>query len=177
MIHPRSIALMLAALLAACAPLAPTDPNLVSCSVNGRASYCAFVPLASQQDDLEAKTFRAPAAGKANIYVVRRYTFEHGRKYDVLLDGKAVGALAVRTYLVLEADPGLHEIVVQNGEEQPVQLKAEAGQVYYIEYTLPFSLSLRRGRLAITDEKEGQSLVRHSFRTLAAMPSSATLSK
>lgn len=171
MINRSSIALSVVVVLAACAALHPTNPNLVPCSVNGRASYCAFVPMASEDEDWEAKEFRPPAEGKAKIYVVRRYTFEHEIKYEILLDGKAAGALAPRTYVVLEVDPGLHHLLAQNGEGQPVQLNASTGKTYYVKYTLPFSFSLRRGKLAMADEKTGQSLVRHSQRAVASAPS------
>ena len=66
--------------------------------------------MPSPEMDTSAKSY-AVKQNKANIYVYRNEVFGAAVKLGVLVDGRAVGDTASKTFLLLEVDPGSHTIV------------------------------------------------------------------
>lgn len=73
-----------------------------------------------------------PVPGKAVIYLLRNrgdiWTFD----VKVLLDGKDMGATSPSSYLRWEVPPGRHVIVSGTVPPAVIELKTEAGGMYYV---------------------------------------------
>lgn len=159
--------------LAACAPFEqPKDNRFFLCRpFNHVWKECAAVPLASSIEDSRAKAFSTPLNGKAQVYVVRRYLNEHQKTSEIVLNGKPVAALGPETYILLNLDPGQHTLVARTDDRSELQLTVLPGKNYYVKYSLTLWLGTVSGKLAVADEREGQSLVIASKKAVADHPS------
>ena len=71
---------------------------------------CATVPMASVEQDLEAKSF-TPNEGKANLYIARSKTcFGSAIAFRIMVDGIPIGSVGPGTYHLLAIEPGQHSI-------------------------------------------------------------------
>ena len=120
------------------------------------ASGCASVQMASPEQDTAAKSF-AVKPGKANIYVYRNETFGAALKMPVVLDGKAVGDTASKTYLVVEVDPGSHTVVSKTENDSSVTLNAVSGRNYFLWQEVKMGLMTARSDLKEVDEATGKA--------------------
>lgn len=155
--------------LAGCGPFEqPKDDRFFLCRpFNHVWKECAAVPLASSIEDQEAKSFKTPLLGKAQVYVVRRYPNEYQKTSKIILNGKPVATLGPETYIVLNVNPGDYILVASTDDKSALQLTVLPGKNYYVKYGLTLWLGTVSGRLAMADEKEGQSLVIASKKAVA----------
>jgi hypothetical protein len=117
---------------------------------------CASIPMGSQQEDLVAKAFVA-RPGKAAIYVYRSETLGFAAPIMVAVDGRPVGKTLGQTYLVLELEPGEHEIASIAEDMATVRVMAQAGKSYYIWQEVKVGMWKVRSRLQEVGESQGQS--------------------
>lgn len=87
--------------------------------------------MASPEMDTSAKSY-AVKPKKANIYVYRNEVFGAAVKLGVLLDGRAVGDTASKTFLLLGVDPGSHTIVSKSENDATLKVDAVAGRNYFV---------------------------------------------
>jgi hypothetical protein len=81
---------------------------------------CASVPMASLDQDREAKMFR-PRPGQSMLYVVRPGTFGGGAQLaPVLVEGRRIGGLPGGSYLAIELPPGLYRVSTESPEHYKV---------------------------------------------------------
>jgi len=155
--------------LTACTPFEqPKDDRVFLCRPFSHVwKECAAVPLASALDDKEAKLFSPPIDGKAQVYVVRRYVNEYQKRSKIVLDGRPVAVLGPQTYILLNLDPGQHTFVATTDDRSVLQLTVLPSKTYYIKYSLTQWLGTVSGKLVVTDEEQGQSLVIASKRAIA----------
>ena len=134
---------------------------------------CATVPMTSPSLDMEAKKF-IPETGKASIYVNRSSLLGTAVTIQVILDGRIVGALPPKTYLLMNVTPGPHTIMVRKDESlEYTKINAVQGKNYFFEASLnpgwkdlvnPFS---RHAEIKTVTEKEGRDLIINSKRAVA----------
>lgn len=155
--------------LVACGPFQqPKDERFVLCRpFNHVRKECAAVPLANSMEDAEAKTFRTPMTGKAQVYVVRRYPNEYQKTSEIVLNGKPMAAIGPETYVVLNLDPGDYTLVANTYDKAVLHLRVFSGENYYVKYSLTLWLGTVSERLLVADEREGQSLVIGSKKAIA----------
>jgi len=124
---------------------------------------CATVPLTTPSLDAEGKKFNTEQ-GKANIYVQRSGGIFGGPVliFQLMLDGRFVGAIAPDTYHLLSVQPGEYTIAVMGtGSYEQVKLKVEQGKNYFCKVVFAI------GPLAYIEsisEEEGKKLVLESMR-------------
>jgi hypothetical protein len=154
--------------LAACKPFEqPKDDRFFLCRpFNHVWKECAAVPLASSMEDAEAKAFRTPINGMAQVYVVRRYPNEYRKTSEIILNGKPVATIGPETYIVLNLDPGDYTFVASTDEKAVLHLRVFPGENYYVKYGLTLWVGTVSGKLALADEREGRSLVIGSKRAV-----------
>ena len=70
---------------------------------------CGSVPLASREDDSEARSFHAPS-GMSNLYISYLGRVPHG--WPINIDGAIIGDLSHHTYFLVSVPAGRHRIVV-----------------------------------------------------------------
>ncbi len=121
---------------------------------------CASVPMATPQQDQQAKTFAAPA-DKARIYVYRNETLGAALKMPVTLDGKSVGSTASKTYFLFDVAPGPH-VFTSQGNGSTLKVDAQSGQVYYVWQEVKMGLVSGGSKLQLVDAAKGQAGVRES---------------
>jgi hypothetical protein len=103
-------------------------PIIISFALYG----CALtLPKASADQDNKAKTY-ITQEDKANIYVYRNEIIGFGIAIPMVLDGKTVGSLAIKTYLLLVVPPGEHRIMCDCINEPVLRLSTESGKNYFV---------------------------------------------
>ena len=95
---------------------------------------CVSKNLASEDFDRSAKQFNPPA-DKSFIYVLR--SSYHGDWHmGVTLDGKTVGSIRNKTYVLLEVLPGHHQLklgpLVTKIDAPDIELETLPGRSYFV---------------------------------------------
>ena len=117
----------------------------------------AKVPLAPSTLDMAAKDF-IPVPDRSNIYVFRE-DGDEGQTilFQVFLDGRLMGGIAVGTFLLTETPPGNHAISTFSKENQDsVYLKVEEGKNYFLEIEGKLGISTFRVTIKQVEEKVGR---------------------
>jgi hypothetical protein len=120
------------------------------------ASGCASVQMASTEMDTSAKSY-AVKPNKANIYVYRNEVFGAAIKMPVLLNGKAIGDTASKTYMLLEVDPGSHTIVSKAEKDSVLKVDAAAGRNYFVWQEVKMGMLQAGSLLHLVDEPTGKA--------------------
>jgi hypothetical protein len=120
------------------------------------ASGCASVEMASTEMDTSAKTYSVKP-NKANIYVYRHEVFGAAIKLPVLLNGRAVGDTASKTYMRLEVDPGNHTIVSKAEKDAVLKVDAAAGRNYFVWQEVKMGMWQPNSLLHLVDEATGKA--------------------
>ena len=119
-------------------------------------SGCASVPMASPDQDAEAKKFDAPPA-KSRIYVYRNESFGGAIYMTVSLDGRIMGRSAAQTFFVWDVAPGKHTVSSHAEDVSMVTLETAAGKSYYLWQEVKMGLWMARSLLQQVDEKTGRA--------------------
>lgn len=117
---------------------------------------CASVPMASVEKDAAAKSF-AVKSDKSNIYIYRNESMGSAVKLPVVVDGRAVGDTAAKTYLLLEVAPGNHSLVSKGENDSVLPLTTAAGKNYYVWQEIKMGLFAPRSALQLVDETTGRA--------------------
>jgi PBP1b-binding outer membrane lipoprotein LpoB len=120
------------------------------------ASGCASVQMASPEMDTSAKAY-AVKQNKANIYVYRNEVFGAAIKLPVLLNGRAVGDTASKTFLLLEVDPGSHTLVSKSENDAALKVDAVSGRNYFVWQEVKMGLLQPGSLLHLVDEATGKA--------------------
>lgn len=129
-------------------------------------SGCASVPMASLDEDTQAKTF-AVREGKANIYVYRNESFGGAIPMTVALNGKVAGQTGPKTYFLFEVDPGTHEVSSIAENTATVKLDTAPGKSYYVWQEVKMGVWMARSQLQQVDEATGKQAVAECKRAQA----------
>ena len=130
-------------------------------------SGCASVPMASLEDDTQAKRF-AVKADKSNIYLYRNESFGGAIPMSVSLDGKVAGQTGPQTYFLWEVEPGSHEVASHSENVASLKLNTEPGKAYYVWQEVKMGLWMARSLLQQTDEETGRKGVLECKRAQSA---------
>jgi hypothetical protein len=93
---------------------------------------CSTTTLAPPSADAEAKRFVVPP-GKARLYVVRCSSQGGVYLMQAVLDGRVLGDLQARSYLVVDVSPGEHTLSLGAASlgSQVQAFRAESDRAYY----------------------------------------------
>lgn len=97
---------------------------------------CATAKMATPESDAAAKRFVVPE-GKANLYVARSGgSYAPTTSFNVVVDGKVIGAISPGTFLLVAIDPGTHAVAATSIEgSSRASFEAVAGKNYFFEVT------------------------------------------
>ncbi|GLS13038.1 MULTISPECIES: DUF2846 domain-containing protein [Hydrogenophaga] len=124
---------------------------------------CASVNLADAKEDAQRKTFAAPAADKAGIYIYRNETFGAAIKMPVVLDGQLIGETASKTYFYKEVTPGKHTVEsLTEGKENKLEVETKGGTLTYIWQEVKMGMWAAASKLHLVGAEEGQKGVSES---------------
>jgi hypothetical protein len=121
---------------------------------------CASVPMAAADADTKAKTFVAPPAGQANIYVYRNETFGAAIKMPLLLDNQSIGDTGPHTYALRTVAPGKHTILSKTEKDATVDVDAQPGKTYFVWQEVKMGAFAARSALHLVDEQTGEDGVK-----------------
>jgi hypothetical protein len=119
-------------------------------------SGCASVPMASDEKDAIAKTFRVQS-GKSNIYVYRNESIGGAVKMEVDVDGKQVGTTAAKTYLVVTVSPGKHTLVSHAESDNSLVVDTQPGKNHFVWQEVKMGVLYARSKLQLVDEQTGKA--------------------
>jgi hypothetical protein len=129
--------------------------SIVGILTIGLLAGCASVPMASLQQDTEAKAFTT-VPGKANIYVYRNESFGSAVKMPLTLDGKIAGQSGPKTYFKWSVDPGQHEIASITENTSRLTLNTDAGKNYFVWQEVKMGMWTAQSQLHEVTEEEGR---------------------
>lgn len=136
--------------------------NLMVAAILAALTGCASVPMAPKERDAASKTFQAPSAGKAGIYIYRDTIIGQGVKRLLSIDGTIIGATVNKVYFHREVAPGTHTLSTQSEfSDNEVTINVRAGNNYYYQQTMRPGVLVGGGSniSAIDDEEAGKQAV------------------
>jgi hypothetical protein len=123
---------------------------------------CASVPMGDPAQDASLKTFPAPAAGKAGVYVYRNETMGAAVRLNLAVDGQALGSTASKTYFYKELTPGKHSVTSYAENTDKLDFDAVAGKLYFVWQEVKMGLFAPRTQLKLMTDAEGKAGVAES---------------
>lgn len=117
---------------------------------------CASMPLASSQDDDQAKKFQAPPE-RALIYLYRNEIFGAAIPMSVSFDGQMAGQTGPKTFFLWEVGPGPHQLSSHAENVSTVNIDAAPGKTYYVWQEVKMGLFMARSQLQQVDEATGRA--------------------
>ncbi len=126
--------------------------------VSGVMTGCASVPMADKNASTQAKTFAAPPAGKAGLYVYRNSTLGGALKKDVRINGKCIGETAPNMffYEVVNGDQEQKLSTESEFSANDLTVKTEAGKNYFVRQYIKMGVFVGGANLELVPEAEGK---------------------
>jgi len=119
-------------------------------------SGCASVPQGSKEQDAKLKTFAAPPADKAGLYIYSNEWMGMSEKHEIELDGISIGSTIYKSYMYKELAPGKH-LLKSNGENSStLEVDLKPGTLTYVWNDISIGFLWGRVELILVDEKTGQ---------------------
>ncbi len=124
-------------------------------------SGCASVPMADKGSFEVAKTFPAPAEGKAGVYVFRNSGVGQALKKDVWIDGECLGETANKVFFYTTVDGDREHTFSTESEFSPNDLKLtlESGKNYFIRQVIRMGVFVGGAKMEAVPEAEGRRQV------------------
>lgn len=117
---------------------------------------CATVNMGDAKQDAAVKTFSAPPAGKAGLYIYRNETMGAAIRMNVAVDGQPIGQTAANTFLYKEVAPGKRTITSTAENTDTLEVDAKPGMLYYIWQEVKMGIIGARSKLQLVDEAKGK---------------------
>ncbi len=118
---------------------------------------CASVPMDTPEADAALKTFKAPAADKAGLYIYRDSFAGAALKKTVKVDGQVIGETANRVYFYRLLTPGTHTLATESEfSDNNLLLTAEGGKNYYVRQSIKMGVFVGGAKLTQVSETVGQ---------------------
>jgi hypothetical protein len=118
--------------------------------------------VAPAEADAAAKEFKAPANGKAGVYIYRNESMGAGVKMDLFVDDLPIGSTAAKTYHYVELAPGPHTFTGKAENGSVLSLDAAANKLYCIWQEVKMGVLYARNKLQLVSDSDGQEGVRES---------------
>ncbi|MDC9603796.1 DUF2846 domain-containing protein [Xenorhabdus griffiniae] len=132
-------------------------------------SGCASVPLATEQETVEAKSFPAPEKGKSGLYIYRDSFVGKALKKDIHVDGKCLGETAGKTFFYTQVAGDRNHKISTESEFSPNDLLifTESGKNYFVRQYIKMGVFVGGADLSVSTEEEGKKVISKSDVRLA----------
>ncbi|MFZ2162562.1 MAG: DUF2846 domain-containing protein [Sideroxyarcus sp.] len=121
---------------------------------------CASVPMAPKEQDAASKTFRAPSANMAGVYIYRNSFIGKALTKALYIDGVKIGETANAVYFHKEVNPGEHTLATQaEFGDNSVKFNAEAGKNYFFQQYIKMGVFKGSAGIQAVSEEEGKQNV------------------
>ncbi len=126
---------------------------------SGILSGCATVPMADKEVSSKAKTFEAPPAGKAGLYIYRNSTLGGALKKDVRVNGKCIGETAPNMFFYELVNANEEQNISTESEFSPndLKIKTEAGKNYFIRQYIKLGVFVGGAGLEQVSDSQGKA--------------------
>ena len=124
-------------------------------------SGCASVPMASMDQDAQAKDF-STHPDKGSLYIYRNEILGAAIPMTVVLNGKKLGQTASKTYFQLDLVPGEYSIESVTENTSSLSLSIDAAQNYFVWQEVKMGMWMARSKLQEVDEETGKKGVLES---------------
>lgn len=120
-------------------------------------SGCASTPMASKEQDVASKTFKAPSPNMTGIYIYRNSSYGAALLKTVSIDKNVIGATAAKTFFHREIPPGEHTLATQSefGDNE-LPIKTEVGKNYFIRQYIKMGVFVGGAGLESVTDAEGK---------------------
>ncbi|WP_324732573.1 DUF2846 domain-containing protein [Pseudomonas paeninsulae] len=119
---------------------------------------CASVPMDTPSADAALKSFSAPAADQAGLYIYRDSFAGQGLKKTLKVDGEVIGETANRTYFYRLVSPGNHVIATESEfSDNAINLLAVGGQNHYLRQSIKMGVFVGGAKLSVMPEATAQA--------------------
>lgn len=119
---------------------------------------CASVPMDTPSADAALKSFSAPPADQAGLYIYRDSFAGQGLKKTLKIDGEVIGETANRTYFYRLISPGNRVIATESEfSDNSINLMAVAGQNYYVRQSIKMGVFVGGAKLEVVPEATAQA--------------------
>ncbi|MBV6820877.1 DUF2846 domain-containing protein [Rahnella sp. PD12R] len=140
-----------------------TKKILVSVSLLGALllSGCASVPLATQQESAQAKSFPVPEQNMSGLYIYRDSFVGKALKKDIYVDGKCIGETADKVFFYTQVSGGQNHKISTESEFSPNDLTifTEPGRNYFVRQYVKMGVFVGGAGLSESAESEGKRVV------------------
>lgn len=121
------------------------------------ASGCATVPMASPAEDAALKSFEAPPADKAGVYIYRNSVVGQALKKNVYLDGEYLGESANKVYFYRQVEPGQHTVSTESEfSDNALTFHAKGGMNHFIRQYIKMGVFVGGANVELVSEDEGR---------------------
>lgn len=121
---------------------------------------CASVPMAPTEQDAASKTFRAPSANMAGVYIYRNSFVGKALTKALYIDGVQIGETANAVYFHKEVKPGEHTLTTQaEFGDNSVKFNAAAGKNYFFRQYIKMGTFKGSAGIEAVSEEEGKQNV------------------
>ena len=121
-------------------------------------SGCASVPMDSPSADATLKSFPAPPADQAGLYIYRDSFAGQALKKTLKIDGEVIGETANRTYFYRLVNPGNRVIATESEfSDNAINLLAVAGQNHYVRQSIKMGVFVGGAKLEVIPEATAQA--------------------
>lgn len=134
--HRITVAALIFAMLAACAPVDYADPNAVE----------------------SAESFSV-AEDESRVYVYRDDNVVLNTRISVSIDGELVGMTGNKTYVVATVPPGEHSIVAKGENTSELEVETVGGQIVFVELGVGLGAFTNRAHLIQVEAEAGRAAV------------------
>lgn len=121
---------------------------------------CASVPMAPKEQDATSKTFKAPSANMAGVYIYRNSFVGKALTKRLSIDGVLIGETANGVYFHREVTPGEHTLTTQaEFGDNELKFNAQAGKNYFFQQYIKMGTFKGSAGIQAVSEEEGKQNV------------------
>ncbi|MDO9004953.1 MAG: DUF2846 domain-containing protein [Aquabacterium sp.] len=119
------------------------------------------VPMAPKEQDAASKTFAAPAADQAGVYIYRNNFVGKALKKRLMIDNVGIGETANGVYFHKTVTPGEHTLSTESEfGDNTLKFTAEGGKNYYFQQYIKMGVFVGgSGIQAVTEEVGKQNVL------------------
>ena len=124
-------------------------------------SGCASVPMASDAENVKAKSFPQPDSGHSGLYIYRDSFAGRALKKDVYLDGQCIGETADKVFFYKQVEANKTHILATESEFSPNNLSINVlpGKNYFVRQYIKMGVFVGGAGLDLVSEAEGQRVI------------------
>ncbi|MGX2973531.1 DUF2846 domain-containing protein [Ursidibacter arcticus] len=121
---------------------------------------CAKTPLASLEQDAQAKQFNTPSKGLSGIYIYRDSILGSALKKNLYIDDKFIGESAPKVYFYKQVAAGNHKISTESEfSNNNLSINTESGKNYFIRQYIKMGVFVGGANLEQVSEDKGKQAI------------------